>query len=29
MFGGLAIVGAIGAGAVHGIARILTRRKGH
>ncbi len=29
LFGGLAIVGAIGAGAVHGIARILTRGKGH
>ena len=24
-----AIIGAIGAGSIHGIARILTRRKGH
>ena len=29
LFGGLAVVGAIGAGAAHGIARIITRRKGH
>lgn len=29
LLGGLAIIGAIGAGSVHGIARILTRRKGH
>lgn len=28
LFGGVAIVGAIGAGALHGIARILTHRKG-
>ena len=29
LLGGLAIIGAIGAGSIHGIARILTRRKGH
>jgi octaheme c-type cytochrome (tetrathionate reductase family) len=29
LLGGLAIIGAIGAGSIHGIARILTRRKRH
>lgn len=27
MFGSLAIVGAIGAGAIHGLARLIARRK--
>ena len=29
LLGGLAIIGAIGAGSIHGIARILIRRRGH
>ena len=29
LLGGLAIVGAISAGSIHGLARILSRRKGH